>query len=131
MKIACLVIAVLASSAGNAGDPMAFPAKAKVTVDTNGKLVGVDVLTELPQPVEAFIKKQIASWAFSPPRRGDVTGAGVTYVYVAACALPVTGGGYRLALDFKGNGPPIIRRPEIMYPGADERAGRQATVVAQ
>ncbi len=130
MKMACLAIALLASFNAVAAEPVSFPAKAKVSVDANGKLVAVDVLTELPPPVEAFIKKQIASWTFSPPKRGDVTGAGVTYVYMNACALPIDGDDYRLALDFKGNGPSMTRLRGISYPRRDERTGRKAIVLA-
>lgn len=130
MKMAFLAIALLASFNAVALDLVSFPAKAKVSVDANGKLLAVDLLTELPQPLEAFIKKRIASWTFSPPRRGGVTGVGVTYVYMNACALPVAGGDYRLALDFKGNGPSMTRVQGISYPRRDEHTGRKAIVVA-
>lgn len=130
MKMACVVIALLASFNAVAAEPVAFPATAKVSVDANGKLVAVDVLTDLPPPVEAFIKKRIASWTFSPPKRGDVTGAGVTYLSLGACALPVDGGGYRLAVDLKHNGPNTTLKTGPGYSIADMRAMREAELVA-
>lgn len=133
MKMAFLAVALLASFNAVAAKPVAFPATAKVSVDANGKLVAIDVLTDLPPPVEAFIKKRIASWTFSPPKRGDVTGAGVTYLSLGACALPVDEGGYRLAVDFKHNGPNprITFRTGPGYPATDMRLKRGAELVAE
>ena len=131
MKIACLALALLASSAAIAGEPVSFPADVKVSVDASGKLVAVDVLTDLPPPVRAFIEKRVATWSFSPPKRGDVTGVGVTYLKLGACALPVDGGGYRLAVDFKHNGPSLISGAMPRYPMADMVSGRGAVVIAK
>lgn len=131
MRMAFLALAILASFTAVAAEPVAFPAKAKVSVDANGQLVAIDVLTDLPPQVEAFIKKRIASWTFSPPKRGDVTGEGVTYLTLGACALPVDGGGYRLALDFKHNGPDLIGGAMPRYPLPDLHRKHEAKLVAK
>ena len=56
-----------------------------------------------------------------------MTGAGVTYLSLGACAIPEEGG-YRLGLDFKHNGPRIAtangRLPGVAYPLAAMRNGR-------
>ncbi len=110
---------------------MSFPADVKVSVDASGKLAAVEVLTDLPPPVKAFIEKRVATWSFSPPKRGAVTGAGVTYLNLGACALPVDGGGYRLAVDLKHNGPSLTGGTMPRYPMSDMVSGRGAVVEAK
>ena len=106
---------------------VAFRADARVEVDANGKPTRIEASQDLPQAIRAYIEKRVATWTFSPPARDGVTGAGVTYVSLGACAIP-EGDGYRLGLDFKHNGPRIAtpdgRIPVLPYPMSARRAGR-------
>ncbi len=57
----------------------------------------------------------------------------MTYLSLGACALPKNGDGYRLAVDFKHNGPnPGIQfRTGPGYPAADMRLRREAKLLAK
>lgn len=117
-----LLLAGLANSgAAAAGDVVAFNASVKVMVDASGKPVGIHAPADLPEPIAAAIEKRVASWIYMPAHRGSKPVAAVTYVEVGACAVPVEGG-YRLGVDFKGNGPRLHsdtgRLPSPSYPRA-------------
>lgn len=83
---------------------VAFQATARVDVDATGKPVRIEAPTDLPAPIRVFIEKRIATWQYSPAMVEGVPQAGTTYVRVGACAVP-EGDQYRLAIDYKGNGP--------------------------
>lgn len=125
-----LALALL-PGATSAADPVAFRATARVEVDTAGKPVKVEASEDLPDPIRAFIEKTVTSWHFSPPSRDGTSGSGVTYVSLGACAMP-EGGNYRMAVDFKGNGPGPLGNTERLtprYPADAQRAGREANLV--
>lgn len=112
--------------------PIAFRTDAKVTLDAAGKLLAVEANQDLPAAVRDFIEKRVATWHFSPPEQDGVTGPAVTYLTLGACALPVPEGGYRLAVDFKRNGPryaggPVFRPPA--YPRSANIRGIGASMV--
>lgn len=103
-----------------AGDDLvAFNASVKVEVDPTGKPVAVEAPADIPAPIAAAIEKRVAGWIYVPAHRGDTPVAAVTYVSVGACAVPAEGG-YRLGVDFKGNGPRVHsdtgRLPPPRYP---------------
>jgi TonB family protein len=120
--LAALAIAgaAIPLAAANAGDPepqpMAFRAEAKVTLDAAGKPLAIEPSEDLPAPIRDFIRQRVATWHFSPPEQDGVTGPAVTYLRLGACALPEPGGGYRLAVDYKGNGPLYANGPLMMPP---------------
>ena len=97
-----LVLPVQAPSA--ADGVVAFPASVRVDVDASGRPVKVEAPADLPEPIRAFIEKRVATWHYSPAMVAGVPQAGTTYVRVGACAVP-EGDQYRLAIDYKGNGP--------------------------
>lgn len=128
-----LLLAGLANSgAAVAGDVVAFDASVKVTVDASGRPVGIDAPADLPEPIAAAIEKRVASWIYMPARRGDERVPAVTYVSVGACAIPAEGG-YRMGVDFKGNGPRLHsdtgRLPSPSYPRALAMRGVGGTFV--
>jgi hypothetical protein len=101
-------------------------------LDPAGKLLAVEANQDLPAPVREFIEKRVATWHFSPPEQDGVTGPAVTYLTLGACALPVPEGGYRLAVDFKRNGPryangPVFRPPA--YPRSENIRGIGASMI--
>lgn len=108
--------------------PVAFRAEARVELDATGKPTKIEASQDLPAAVRDYIEKRVATWSFSPPARGGVSGTGVTYLALGACAIPADGG-YRLGLDFKHNGPRIAtpngRVPPIGYPSAAARLASQ------
>jgi hypothetical protein len=108
-----------------------FKADAKVELDIAGKPMRIEVSPDLPAPVRQVIERRVASWHFSPPTRDGKVDTGVTYLSLGACAIPLDGGGYRLAVDFKGNGPRAERMLVPYYPVQARRAGREATLVAK
>lgn len=122
---------LLVSAATIAAEPVTFKAGAKVELDAAGKPMQIEVSPDLPPPVRQFIERKVANWHFSPPTRDGKVATGVTYLSLGACAIPVDGGGYRLAVDFKGNGPQVERMLAPYYPVQARRAGREATLVAK
>lgn len=132
LAFSCLVAAP-ASAMEDAAKPgvVAFNASVRVEVDAAGKPVKVEAPADLPESIRAFIEKRVASWQYEPARQGGVPAAAVTFVKVGACAIPAANG-YRMGLDFKGNGPAIVdpgpwfmRPPQ--YPRELQRAGAQGT----
>ncbi len=122
-----VALAFAAAAAAAAADepaqkPVAFRAEAKVTLDAAGKPLAVEASQDLPAPVRNFIEQRVATWHFSPPEQDGVTGPAVTFLTLGACALPTAEGGYRLAVDFKRNGPRYTNGPVFLPPAYPHEA---------
>ena len=137
LVFAALAASVVATAAP--ADPsaqpkvVAFNASVRVEVDADGKPVKVEAPADLPQAIRAYIEKRVASWQYQPARANGTPAAAVTYVRVGACAIPAAGG-YRMGLDFKGNGPALVNAgpwfmPPPRYPPEMQRRGAQGTYV--
>lgn len=138
MTRAALLLAMLAAVSGQAAEPaaakpdvVAFNASVRVEVDASGKPVKVEAPADLPAAIRDYLEKRVAAWQYQPARRDGVPASAVTFVKVGACAIPVANG-YRMGLDFKGNGPALVdagpwfmRPPQ--YPHELQRAGAQGT----
>lgn len=113
---AVLALATAAASAA-APDVVAFNAAVKVVVDSGGRPTLVQAPQDLPAAVRSAIEKRVATWQYSTGTRNGVAVPATTYVFVGACALPTADGkGYRLGVDFKGNGPRPNGRFGILPP---------------
>jgi len=131
-RILLTSFALLTGVAG-AAEPVAFRAEAKVEIDATGKPTKIEGSADLPEAVRTYIERTVATWQFAPPSRDGVPSNGITYLKLGACAVPV-GNGYRLAVDFKGNGPRLAGRsilPPPHYPAAAMRAGEGAQMVVK
>lgn len=138
MKTVCIlvataVLAVAPAFAQGAGDArvVAFNASVRVEVDAAGNPVKVEAPADLPEAIRGFIEKRVASWQYVPAKQGGVPASAVTFVRVGACAIPVAEG-YRMGLDFKGNGPAIVNAgpwfmPPPSYPKEMQRRGAEGT----
>ena len=129
--------AAMPAAASGDGDAapktIAFRAEAKVTLDVAGHPQAIEPSEDLPAPVREFIRQRVAQWRFSPPAQGGVTGPAVTYLRLGACAIPQADGTYRMAVDFKGNGPLYANGPMMLPPAYPKSAlireiGAQAKV---
>jgi hypothetical protein len=131
-----LAMLVMATSGADAAptdmpskrDVVAFHASVRVEVDAAGKPVKVEAPQDLPEAIGNFIEKRVASWQYQPGKIEGVAQAATTYVAVNACAVPVAEG-YRLGVDFDGNGPRVagdqrLSPPE--YPAFARRTGTEA-----
>ena len=124
--------AAAADDAGKSG-VVAFNASVRVDVDANGRPVKVEAPADLPESIRSFIEKRVASWQYQPAKQGGVATSAVTFVRVGACAIPAAGG-YRMGLDFKGNGPALVDAgpwfmPPPRYPTEMMRRGAEGTFV--
>lgn len=139
MKTMLLCFAITCAAASPAAamddaakpDVVAFNTTVRVDVDATGKPVKVEAPADLPEAIRSFIEKRVASWQYAPARANGVPASAVTFVMVGACAMPVAEG-YRLGLDFKGNGPAVVdpgpwfmRPPQ--YPGEAQRGGAEGS----
>lgn len=110
---------------------VAFRAEARVAIDANGKPTQVEASKDLPEAIKEYIEKRVSAWSFAPPQRDGRVSAGVTYVHLGACAIPVANG-YSLAIDYKGNGPGYEnaygRLLPPRYPAAAQMAGQEAAI---
>ena len=133
----CVAIACMAASPAIAADDpakpdvVAFNASVRVEVDAAGKPVKVEAPADLPVAIRAFIEKRVASWQYEPAKVDGVPAPAVTFVKVGACAIPAAEG-YRLGLDFKGNGPALVSQgpwfiPPPDYPFELRRPGAEGT----
>lgn len=112
-------------------DVVAFNASVRVEVDAAGKPVKVEAPADLPEAIRGFIEKRVASWQYAPAKQDGLPAGAVTFVRVGACAIPVAEG-YRLGLDFKGNGPAIVNAgpwfmPPPRYPTEMQRRGAEGS----
>lgn len=130
----CLAIAGIVASAPllaadtPAQDVVAFNVGVKVEVDAKGTPVSVQAPADLPDAIRAFVEKRVASWTYVPAQVSGVPQPATTYVAVNACAVP-TGAGYRLGVDFAGNGPRTAGDRTLsppMYPRLAQRSGTEA-----
>lgn len=120
-----------AEAPAGASNVVAFNASVRVEVDATGKPIKVEAPADLPEAIRGFIEKRVASWQYQPGKIEGRPQASTTYVSVKACAVPVAEG-YRLGLDFDGNGPRRAgdqRLDPPMYPRLAQRAGTEATFV--
>ncbi len=126
------VATVAAPQQDEKSQPIAFRTDAKVFVDASGKPSKVVASEKLPQEARAFVEQQIASWKFSPAIVDGVAREGVTYATLGGCAVPYQGG-YRFAIDYKGNGPGIkgdsAFLPPPRYPLDAAKRGISASMV--
>lgn len=130
---AAVLVGLLAAASGQAAEPdvVAFNGSVRVEVDAAGKPVKVEAPADLPDAIRTFVEKRVASWQYMPAKLEGVPQASITYVAVNACAVPVAEG-YRLGVDFNGNGPRRagdLRLDPPMYPMLAHRAGTEATFV--
>lgn len=110
---------------------VAFNASVRVEVDAAGKPVKVEAPADLPEAIRGYIEKRVASWQYQPAKVAGVARPAVTYVAVNACAVPVSEG-FRLGLDFDGNGPRRVGDrplPPPVYPPRAQMAGTEADFV--
>ena len=129
-----LVLALFLSASAAAEDAktpgvVAFNASVRVEVDAAGKPVRVEAPADLPESIRAFIEKRVASWQYAPAKAHGLPASAVTFVRVGACAIPA-GNGYRMGLDFKGNGPGLVNAgpwfmPPPQYPKEMQRRGAE------
>lgn len=108
-------------------EPITFNASVRVEVDAAGMPVKVEAPAEFPDAMRQFIQKRVSSWQYQPAMQDGEPVPAVTYVRVGACAVPAEGG-YRLGLDFKGNGPALVNDrgwflPPPAYPRSPMMAG--------
>ncbi len=105
-----------------------FGAIVKVEVAADGKPVKVEAPASYPQGVRDYIERRVGSWKYTPATDGGVPVPATTYVNVGVCAIPVAQG-YKMGLDFKGNGPGLVTSgpweipPPPHYPVAAMKAG--------
>lgn len=128
---ATLIAGLLIAGAANAAEPVAFRAEARVELDASGKPTKIEASQDLPEAIRKYVESKVATWQFVPPTRDGVVSSGVTYLKLGACAVPVENG-YRMAVDFKGNGPRLrgmSMLPPPRYPPEAQRAGQEADMV--
>lgn len=122
-----LLLASASLQAGEATDPVRFPATARVVLDAEGVPQHVEANPKLPSVVREAVEARIAQWRFEPARVNGVPRPGVTHVRLKACAIPQANGGMRIGMDYASNGPgyadDALWLPRMPYPPLAARAG--------
>lgn len=130
--LACglLAWAGVASAADQDGKPIPFDFSARVSVDETGAPQQIQFSDKLPKGFQSLAEQRIRQWHFEPARVDGVAKAGVTHVFVNACAVPKADGGMRISMGYRANGPGLpdlaptmMKAPQ--YPGAAVRGGLQ------
>ena len=116
--------------AGKGAQPIYFRTSVKLTVDASGKVQAAEAPADMPKALRDVIEAQARDWRFQPLS----TDGGVTYALAGACAIPMQDGGYRLAVDYKANGPRVEGSndgwlPPPRYPEDAARSGQEADSV--
>ncbi len=95
----------MASAADQDGKPIPFDFSARVSVDETGKPQQIQFSDKLPKGLQNLAEQRIRQWSFEPARVDGVPKAGVTHVFVNACAVPNADGGMRVSMGYRANGP--------------------------
>lgn len=105
--LACglLAWAGMSPAADQDGKPIPFDFSARVSVDETGKPQQIRFSDKLPKGLQNLAEQRIRQWSFEPARVDGVPKAGVTHVYVDACAVPKADGGMRVSMGYRANGP--------------------------
>lgn len=126
-----LAVAFTATAGEKVAEPVRFYANARVVLDEQGVPQQVQANEKLPPVVRGVIEERVRHWRFEPARVGGVAKAGVTHVFMDACAVPLPDGGMRMALDYRSNGPALAQGALIAapprYPVDAARAGREGS----
>lgn len=112
-------------------DVVAFSASVRVDVDAAGKPVKVEAPADLPEAIRGYIEQRVASWQYQSAKIEGVPQSATTYVAVHACAVPVAEG-YRLGMDFHGNGVRVAGGERLtgpMFPGGALQGKTEASFV--
>lgn len=135
--IVLLPLLLLASAdvhADKVAQPIYFRTSVKLTVDASGKVQAAEAPAGMHKALRGVIEGRARDWHFAPTTLNGVAVGGVTYALVGACAIPVDGDGYRVAIDYKRNGPLSTDRPDGVvtpprYPVDAVRMRKEATTV--
>ena len=105
--LACglLAWAGVASATDKDGKPIPFDFSARVSVDETGAPQQIQFSDKLPKGFQSLAEQRIRQWHFEPARVDGVAKAGVTHVFVNACAVPKADGGMRISMGYRANGP--------------------------
>jgi hypothetical protein len=100
----------LAADTPAAPQALAFRTMAQVEIDAQGGVSAVRIEPSLPPAVAQVMRDVVGKWRFSPPTRDGHAATGLTYVQLAACAVPADGN-YRFAVAYNGHGPGQLGPP--------------------
>lgn len=126
-----LAVASMASAADTAEEPVRFHVSARVELDAAGVPRQVRANGTLPPFLRDMVEARVMQWRFDPPLVDGQAKAGVTHVFLDACAVPALEGQMRVAMDYRSHGPapadgtayPMPPR----YPLSAAIAGQQGT----
>lgn len=128
LGVGLLWVALNASSAEPAHEPIHFRAHARVVLDAQGVPQRVDVDQKLPAVIRSAVAERVMAWRFGPALIEGQAHAGATTVFVDACAVPSDGGSMRLAVEYAWNGPGYADgryfHPAPRYPVEAAKRGR-------
>jgi len=100
-----------------------FGTQVRVEVDAQGHVGTVTPDPALSPPVAKAVQELVSGWRFDPPARDGHVAGGVTFLQLAACAVPV-GGSYQFAVALYSSGPARSGPPAPLIPVRMLRAGR-------
>jgi TonB family protein len=100
-----LLVATMAAAADEVAEPVLFHASARVELDETGVPRQVTVSERLPPLFRDMVQARVMQWRFEPARVDGQARAGVTHVFLDACAVPAAEGKLRVAMDYRSHGP--------------------------
>ena len=129
--IGLLAFASAASGGDEKSDAVRFYANARVVLDAQGVPQQVQANERLPPAVRSAIEQRVMQWRFEPARIDGVAKAGVTHVFLDACAVPAADGTMRMAMDYRSNGPGLAGGAVLVapprYPVEAARSNREGS----
>ncbi|NCT70611.1 MAG: hypothetical protein GXC75_06670 [Xanthomonadaceae bacterium] len=100
-----LLVATIAAATEEVAEPVRFHASARVELDEAGVPRQVTASESLPPLIRDLVQARVMQWRFEPPRVDGQARAGVTHVFLDACAVPAPEGKMRVAMDYRSHGP--------------------------
>jgi hypothetical protein len=94
----------------------------RVAVDGSGRVTAVETPGDYSQAIKDAVEAQVRKLRYEVPVVDGKPVPGETWVYLSACTAQ-EGETYRLALQFRGNGPSLAASSFPKYPQGAQRAG--------
>ena len=110
-----LALAAMPALAAKKPEPVVFRTIAKVVVAPSGEATSIEPDPALPAKLQDLVRRRAAGMRFEPTTSVVGQAMATTYLHFGGCIFP-DGDQFRVALDYKSNGPRPLPGPDPTFP---------------